>query len=208
VSIDVIDDDFILTCISFILYRVFPIIVHNQCSDFELVSPVCSGHNVIWIKSPDQKVDINTVAEASFGRDVTEYKCANALIYKLQRKKHSESSDQSNVDNAFSEDTQTSYQLLVMWRFVDKPDVSLRALLIKHSSTMTWDEDKLEKVQSMHIFLCRDDEVVRDTWLLDEVTTLMVMLRWKSGRYITEITISEVTREDDSKEPLQVPSNI
>jgi hypothetical protein len=203
-----IDDDFILTCISFILHRVFPVLIHNQCSDFELASPVYFGNNVTWHIPPDRKVDINTATEASFGRDVTKDECASALIYKLQRKKRFESNDQFSVDNTFTEDAPTSLRLLVIWRFIDKSEVSLRALLVKHSNVITWDEDKLEKLHSMHLDLLRDDEVVKDTWLLDDVTALMVILRWKSGRYITEITISEETREDDSEEPLWVPSSI
>jgi hypothetical protein len=187
---------------------VFSVLVYNQCSDFELVSPIYFGHNVIWIRFPDQKVDINAAAEASFGRDVTKYECTSALIYKLQRKRQFESNDQFNVDDTFTGDTSTSLQLLVIWKFADNSEVFLRALLIKHSNAITWDEDKLEKLHSMYLDLLRDDHVVRDTWLLDDVTALMVILRWKNGRYITEITISEETREDDSKEPIWVPSNI
>jgi hypothetical protein len=187
---------------------VFPVLVHNQCSNFELVSPVYFGHNVIWHVPPDQKVNINAAIEVSFGRDVTKYEGASALLYKLQRRKRFESNDQSNMDNTFSEDISTSLQLLVMWGFTDKSEVSLRALLIKHSNTITWNEDTLEKLHSMHLSLFRDDRVVKDTWLLDDVTVLMVILRWKNERYITEITISEENREGDSKEPLWVSSNI
>jgi hypothetical protein len=187
---------------------VVSILVRNQCSDFELVSPIYSGHNVIWIRPPDQRVDINAATEASFGRDVTKYECTNALIYKLQRKRQFESNDQSNADRTFTEDVSTSLQLLVIWRFIDKSEVSMRALLIKHSNAITWNEDQLEKLHSMHLDLLRDDEVVKDTWSLDDVTALMVILRWKNGRYITEVTISEETREDDFKEPLWVPSSI
>jgi hypothetical protein len=186
----------------------FSVLVHNQCSYFELVSPVYFGHNVIWIRSPDQEVDINAATEAIFGRDVSKYECASALLYKLQRKKHFESNDQSNEGNSFSEDTPTSLQLSVTWKFTDKSEVSLRALLIKHSNAITWNEDKLEKLHSMHFALLRDDSIVRDTWLLDDVTALMVMLRWKNRRYITEITISEETRKYDSMEPLWIPSSM
>jgi hypothetical protein len=101
----------------------------------------------------------------------------------------------------------TSLQLLVIWGFTGKP-VYVRTLLIKHSNTITWDKDKLEKLYSMHLDLLRDNHVVRDTWLLDDVTVLVTILKWKKGRCITEITISEETREDDSIEPLWVPSSI
>jgi hypothetical protein len=184
---------------------VISIYVHNQCSDFELVSPVYFGHNVIWHIPPDQKVDIHTETEASFGRNIIEYEFASALIYKLQRK-CLESNDQSNADNTFAEDT--SLQLLIMWGPDDKSKITLRALLIKHSNTITWDESKLKKLYSMHLNLLRNNHVVRDTWLLDDVIVLKTMLRQKNNGYITEVAISEETKEDDSIEPLWVPSNI
>jgi hypothetical protein len=188
---------------------VFSILVHNQCSDFELVSPVYFGHNSIWIKSPSQKVDINAATEASLGRDTTKDEFASALLYKLQRKKRFESNDQSNTDSTSTKDTSTSLQLLVIWRSTDKSKVSLRALLIKHSNVFTWSKDTLVKLHSMHLSLLSDDCVVRDTWLLDNVTVLSTMLRLKEVKHIIEIIIiSEGAREDDSKEPLWVPSSI
>jgi hypothetical protein len=183
---------------------VFSILVYNRCSDFELVFPTYFGHNAIWFESPDYKVDANATTRASFGRDVTKHGFTNALIYKLQRKKRFESS----ADNTFSKDTSINLQLLVIWRATDKSDVSLRALLIKHSNVITWDEDKLEKLHSMHLALLRKDEIVRDTWLLDDVTVLGIILRWEKGRYMTKITISEETKEDDSMDPLGIPSSI
>jgi hypothetical protein len=78
-----------------------------------LTSSVYFVHNAIWIRSTDQKVDANTVARASLGRDVTKDEFSSALIYKLQRKSI-ESHSQSNADNTFSEGTSTSIQLLIM----------------------------------------------------------------------------------------------
>jgi hypothetical protein len=60
----------------------------------------------------------------------------------------------------------------------------------------------------MHFALLRDNEVVKVTWLLSDVTVLRTILMWKSRRYITEITISEASRGDNSKESLWIPSNI
>jgi hypothetical protein len=184
-----------------------PILVHNQCSGFELTSSIYFVHNAIWIRSPDQKVDANTVARASLGRDVTKDEFSSALIYKLQRK-NIESGSQPNADKTFSEDTSTSIQLLIMWRSTEKDELSLHALLIKHSNEIIWDEDKLKKLYSMHLDLLVNDKAVRDTWLLDNVTVLRTMLRWEYGKNMTEIIISEETKEDDSKEPLWVPSSI
>jgi hypothetical protein len=118
---------------------------------------------------PDQKVNVNTMTRASFGINAIKYEYESALIYKLQRKKHLE----SNADNTFAEDAVTSPQLLAIWRAIDKSKISIRTLLIKHSNTITWDEDTLKKLYSMYLALCRDNDVIEDTWMLDDATVLM-----------------------------------
>jgi hypothetical protein len=81
--------------ISFILYCSFSILVHNQCSDLELVYPEYLSHNATWYIPPNQKVDANTMSSSSFRKDETEREFITILIYRLQKKKHLE----SDVDN-------------------------------------------------------------------------------------------------------------
>jgi hypothetical protein len=189
------------------LYDPYPVLVHNRCSDFELISPVCFGHNATWHISPDQKVDTNAIIGASFGRSLFEIEFSSALIYKLQRKKRLESNGQSDVNSVFTEDTLTSVQLLVIWRINDDYDFCVRALLIKHSNTITWNENALEKLHSTHLFLCKAAGNIEDTWLLDDAAVLVTTSKWKVGRTF-EITISEGTRKDDTMEPLWVSLNM
>jgi hypothetical protein len=154
-------------------------------------------------------VDTNAVTRTDFGKDVTKSEFASVLLYKLRRKKQFESDDQSNADNTFTKDTSTDLHFLVIWRSNNEwSKFSVRTLLIKHSNTITWNEDKLEKLHSMYLNLLKDDQIVRDTWLLDDVTVLMTILRRKVRRHTIEITITEGTREDDSMEPLWIPSSI
>jgi hypothetical protein len=189
-------------------YFVIPVLVHNQCSYFELVSPVCFGHNAIWIRSPDQKVDANTMTDASFGIEIFKTEFASALVYKLQRKKQFKSNDQTSVDNISTEDSSTNLQLLVIWNANEEYRYCVRALLIKHSNTITWYEDTLEKLHSMHLSLCRSDDVIEDTWLLDDVTALTTTSKWEEESRTFEITLSEGTIKDDSREPLWVSSSM
>jgi hypothetical protein len=186
---------------------VFPVLVHNQCSDFELISPVYFGHNAIWIRLPDQKVNSNTTTKASFGRGVNDHEFANALIYKLHKKKYIESNDQSNKDSTFTKNSSTSLQLLIIWKY-NEHILCVRALLIKHSNAIIWNEDTLEKLYFMHLPLCKDDDITKDTWLLDDATVLMTTSRWKRDSRAFEITISEETRRDETMEPLWVSSNM
>jgi hypothetical protein len=175
-------------------------LVYNRCSDFELISPVYFGHNAIWLSSPDHKVDINAATRASFAKDVVKSEFAGALLYKLQKKKHLE----SNMNN--TKDALTSLQLLVIWGPNDWHGFSVRVLLIKHSSTITWDEDKLRKLHSMYLALLKDDHIVEGTWLLGDEAVLMTTSKWKEDNY--EITISKGTRKDDSIVPLWVSSSM
>jgi hypothetical protein len=153
---------------------------------------------------PDQKVDTNTMTRASFGIDIAKHEFASALIYKLQRKNHLKSNHQSNVNNTSIEDTLTSIQLLVIWGSDNRHNFSARALLIKHSNTMTWDENTLKKLYYMHHTLLGDDHNIKDIWLLDDTTILMTILKWKEENHTFEIIISKRTRKDGSMTPLWV----
>jgi hypothetical protein len=183
-----------------------PVLIHNQCSDFELIPSAYFGRNTILLGSPDQKVDANSMTRTSFGKHVISDEFAGALICKLQRKKYLEYNDQPNENNTSTEDTSTSLQLLVIWGSNDEYRFSVRALLIKHSNTITWNEDILEKLHSMYLFLCRNNDIVEDTWLLDDTTILVTT--FKLGKDNDEITISEGTRKNDTREPLWVSSNM
>jgi hypothetical protein len=183
------------------------VLVHNRCSNFELVSPAYFGRDAIWIRFPDQKVDANAITRASFGRNIEKDDFESALIYKIQRKCR-KSNNQSGADNTFTEDASTSLQLLVIWRF-SRFKFSARVLLIKHSNAITWNEDTLEKLYSMYLGLLRDKRDIKDIWLLDDTTVLTTTSKWKGFvDYATKITISEGTREDNAMGPLGVPSSL
>jgi hypothetical protein len=179
------------------------LVVHNQCSDFELISPAYFGRNVMWHAQPDQKVDVNNETRASIGIDIDKRGPASALIYRLQRKRHLESNDQSNTDNTLTRDT-TSIQLLVIWGINYEHGFSMRTLLIKHSITITWNDDTLEKLYSMYLDLLRADHIIENTWLLDNTTVLMTTSKWKEEDHTIEITVSEGARKNDSMDPLYV----
>jgi hypothetical protein len=187
---------------------VSPVIIRNQCSNFELASPAYFGYHTIWNIQPDQKGDVNAMISASFVKEAVKREFENALIYKLQKKKSIESGSQSKMDNTSTEDTSTSIQLLVIWKSDNSHEFPVRALLIKHNNTTTWCEDTLEKLHSMYPFLFKDNPTAKDTWLLDDATVLMIMLKWEKQTRTIKIAISDGTRDDDSMGPLWVPSNM
>jgi hypothetical protein len=194
---------------------VLPVLIHNQCSNFELVSPVYFGHNTICLKFPSQKVDANTATRASFGQNITKSKFVGVLIYKLQRK----GSLKSDVDNISKEGSPTDIQLLVIWEPKSWRGLFLRVLLIEHNNTITWNEDKLSELYSMQhallnkrhctkTYLFKKCTFTEDAWLLDDATMLMTRSKWTEEGDIFEIIISEETRKYDYAEPLWIPLNM
>jgi hypothetical protein len=125
------------------------------------------------------------------------------LIYKLQRKKRLE----SDADSTSTEGTVTSFQLLAILGFNDEYILCVRALLIKHSNAIIWDEDTLKRLHSMCLALLKKG-YCKDTWLLDDATVLMTTSNWKQDSCVFEITISEEDRKDNCIEPLWVPSSM
>jgi hypothetical protein len=115
-------------------------------------------------------------------------------------------SDWRPYNNIFTEYTSTSIQLLVILRYDNEHGFSTRALLIRHSNVITWDENTLEKLYSMYLALF-SSEWIEKTWLLNNET----VLRTASKKLVFggfEIIISEWTRKDDTMESLWVLSNM
>jgi hypothetical protein len=188
-----------LTRVSLLFHHVFYLIIHNQCSDFELVSPEYFGSNIIWHIPPDQKVNANAVVRASFGKNVTKREFSSALIYKLQRKKRLG----SDADN-----TSTSHQLLVIWRSDNRYGYFMRVLLVKHSNTITLDENTLKELDYPRFSLIRKSCNIKNTWALGDATVLMTTSKLEKQIRTIEITISEGTREDDTMRQLLITSNM
>jgi hypothetical protein len=183
---------------------VFSILIHNQCSNFELISPTYFGHNTIWHIPPAQKVDANTIISASFGKRAIESDSMTALIYSLQRNE----SLKSNEDNISIEDTSTIHQLLIVWRVENSYKLCINVILIKYNDRITWDEDKLNKLYTIHCALNRDNHIIEDVWLLDDTTMLITTSKWGEESRTIEIAISEETKEDGSMGPLCAPASI
>jgi hypothetical protein len=162
-----------------------------------LVSPTYFGHNAIWHTPPDQKVDVYTMTEASFGRDVTKNELINALMYRLQRK----GGLKFSADD--TKDISMNLQLLVIWKVDNYYKSHANIMLVKHENTMTWDEDKLLEVYAMHLSLGIYSRSIKDIWQLDDATLLMTTLKRELGQ-TTEIIISKGSSEDGSIEPICV----
>jgi hypothetical protein len=141
------------------------------------------------------------MTKAGFGRDIAKDKFTITLLYKLQRKSHN-SHNQSDMNSTFAEDKSTNLQLLFIWKVNNEHDIFVDALLIKHSNTITWVEDTIERLHSMHLTLVKDNNLIGKTWLLNDATVLMTTLKCEESMDTFEITISEGVEEDSSMEPI------
>jgi hypothetical protein len=167
-----------------------------------LVSPTYFGHNAIWHIPPDQNVVANTMISVSFGKYAAKNEFMAVLIYKLKRKKRLE----SNMDN--TKGTLTGHQLVVIWRFNDRNNFYVNAVLTKHSNIITWDDDRLKSFHSSNLASYKNNDTVENVCWLHSGTVLVTISKWNQSERKTEITISEVIRKDGSMELLWVPSNM
>jgi hypothetical protein len=181
------------------------IIVHNQCSNFELISPAYFGQDITWHIPLDQKVDANTMTRISFKNNLVKHDFTAVLTYKLQRKNSYKSNNQSStVDTTDA----SSLQLLVIWRSDYFHEFYVNVILIKHSSIIAWDEAKMKMIH--HIYsdiIKRRGRMIEKTWLLDDDTVLMTTPRRGEEGCTLEIAISKGARKDDSIEPILISSS-
>jgi hypothetical protein len=150
---------------------------------------------------------------ASFGRDVKEMEFTGALIYKIRRKNHRESNDQAGDDDKSTEDPLASVRLLITWGPGDRHKnnryrFSVCARLIKHNNTITWDEDMIEKLHSMHCVRLKNGHNSRNTWVLDDGIVIMTRSHWKEENHAFEIIISGGANENGCMKPLRISSSI
>jgi hypothetical protein len=145
------------------------------------------------------------MTSADFVRDAFKSSSATALMYRLQRKNHN-SNNQSDADN--TKDTLTDIQLAIVFLSNEKLYFDANTLLIKHNNTITWNENRLRKLYYAHHSQYRKSDTIKDTWLLDDATVLMTVLKWDERGRAFEVTVFKGTKRDDSIEPICISSNM
>jgi hypothetical protein len=138
--------------------------------------------------APNQEIDVSNVMRDRLEFDAGQGLLEGALVYKIQRRQHSESGE-------FVQDESKSIQLLVAWRVEHTKGLHVRALLVEHDKEL--DEDKLRKLyrKYWHLLKTRVDSI-RINWLLDDVTMLTTTVKAMNGGYEWDIFISEGIRDN------------
>jgi hypothetical protein len=166
--------------------------INNQCSSIELASPVYFVEDETYHISFPQQVSFKSIMKASFGTSMNGGTFGGVLLYRLQRK----------------EDTSTSIQLLVIWRYKSDGLYS-HTLLIEHESTLVWDKDKLKMLYdgyySQHEAYYN---INTRECLLDNNTKLKLDLEPSSENFKIGVIISEDGPDlAPPKKPLWIDSN-
>jgi hypothetical protein len=140
------------------------IIIHNQCSDTELISPVYFGNGAVCPKLFDQQVDINTAMKIRFEIYATRDEFEGALLYKLQKSLHAQYSMDTLITRASNNGSKCVY-MLVAWKMKDsKP--SIQVILVEHTKEFIWNKDKLKELYDKNrSWLKKYDDTVSDPWL-------------------------------------------
>jgi hypothetical protein len=179
------------------------VIIHNQCLNTKLISPVYFGNSVVCPELSCRQIDIDTEMSASFEISATQCDFEGALLFKLQR--CSDSQYNMNTLNIKSDENEEKcFQMFVAWKVKDyKPFVHVT--LVEHTQEFTWDKNELKKLYHVNCgYLKEYDTTITDTWLIDDNMTLEAAFKTRSskGSFELNISISEVERDDYAMRPL------
>jgi hypothetical protein len=165
-------------------------IIHNQCSKINLVSPIYFSNGAVCPKLSDQQIDINAKTRVCFEINATQDDFEGALLYKLQR--HAESGDQRNMNlltTEINENDAKCIQMLVTWKMQDSRLFVLLAL-IEHAKEFTCDGDELKKLYYKNRrWLKRYVSTTLDTWLMDNNMALETTFRVRDLKGNSDLSI-------------------
>jgi hypothetical protein len=120
--------------------------IQNQCSSFELTSPVYFCDGSVCDIPLDQSIAFSNSMQTRFKVDLSRFMFQGAILYRLNATSTSpDETDTSNATTETSGDDPISMQLLVAWKVSRISGPHLFALLIENDRDFTWNEDKLRK---------------------------------------------------------------
>jgi hypothetical protein len=174
------------------------VIIHNQCSKINLVSPIYFGNGAVCPKLSYQQIDINAKTRVCFEINATQDDFEGALLYKLQR--HVKSDNRRNMNiltTEINENDAKCIQMLVAWKVEDSKFFVLLAL-IEHAKKFTWDGDELKKLYYKNrLWLKRYVSTTLDIWSMDNNMALKTTFRVRDLQGDSDLSISISERENN-----------
>jgi hypothetical protein len=180
-------------------------IIHNQCSKINLVSPIYFGNGAVCPKLSDQQIDVNAKTRVCFEINATQDDFEGALLYKVQR--HVKSDDQHNMNiltTEINENDAKCIQMLTAWK-VEDFRLSVLLALIEHTKKFTWNRVKLKKLYyENRRWLKRYVSTTLDTWSMDNNVALKTTfkVRYLEGNFYLSISISEGENDGYAVRPI------
>jgi hypothetical protein len=188
--------------ISFPNQTSFKLNIHNQCWNVDLVSPIYITNDLECYRSLNHKVYARDKMSSGFiirwhGEPYS------ALIYKIQRRWLS-----ARIKTC--KDTATVAQLLVVWEISESKKLYANTFLVEHDGGFDWDKNALEALLYHRNFdrsrLCPDSAT--ETWLLNDNTALMTTVEIINEDCVLNITISEVEKDNNTRIPAHINSEL
>jgi hypothetical protein len=182
------------------------LIVHNQCPDIELISPVYASNGATCYLSSDQRADVGSKMQADFSIHPGHKEAIGILMYKLERK----STYQSNDNIIPSEDELSCTQLVMIWKVYKSGKFHVYSAPIEHDRCRVWDRDSMMKLAESYELFDVIHSPVKHTWLTHNNNALLMtsldVIR-KEECYKLEMTISEGNIKDYTWKPRYIGLN-
>jgi hypothetical protein len=163
------------------------LMIHNQCSNIKLTSPVYFCNGAACSELSDQRVDIDARISASFEINTIQDDFEGALLFRLQRY----SNRQRNMDESITETNEaTCIQMLIVWEVKDSKSF-VCVLWVEHTKAFTWDKDKLKKLYNKNLNWFKEFDYFRiNTWIMDNHIALKTIFNASDLKRIPKLDVS------------------
>jgi hypothetical protein len=166
--------------------------IHNQRSDFVLMSGGYFINNARWIEYPDKEVYAADMMSADLLPLLSTFECG--LTYVLQR----------NDVKPGEQLKETRIRLFVAWKSEGYKKFCVFVQLIECNKQSCWDILKIEECYQRYASqLSTYTDLIRDTWLIHDGTVLMTELDldFTQRDDVLNITLSEGIKDECTKKP-------
>jgi ribosomal silencing factor RsfS len=179
--------------------------IQNQCSNFELTSPIYFCDNAVCDETPNQRVPSKDSTAAKFRVKFSRFMFQGGILYEVRAT--STPSDETDANNPTAETNRNApaiIRILAAWRVSRYHEPFVFAMLLEHEDTFTWSERRLKEFFDEHSNKFSTTEGRNaTTWLMQDGTVLKTVMDVTGrGHYKLEITIAEGTQDQYTTNPL------
>jgi hypothetical protein len=201
----VISDSTVTKHIWHILQATIQVEILNQCSNFELTSPVYFCDGAVCDIPLDQRVVSNTSTETKFRIYFSRFTFQGAIMYEVRAT--STPLNEISIDNRMTEtngNVSTNMRIIVAWKVsrIGKP--RLFTILLEHDNSFHWDEKDLRQLLQMYFNRLKTMHGREETtWLMQDGTVLKTTMGvMDKGQYKLQIAISEGVKDEYTTTPV------